>query len=310
MSVHRTRRDLSLKEKCDVLKKYDELGSTNLSQAAAALKLGISQSLLCRLLKNRNDIETSAVNNDSGTRKRKRCGKDDDVESALKKWFVSVRHKDTRLNGPLLQQKAEDLAKKLGKEDFRATNGWFYRWVKRENIAWCKPSGEAGEADAAAAHSWIRDVWPNLIAEYSPDNVFNADETGLYFRALPEHTYACKNEKTKGVKVCKERITVFCCVSMAGKREPLLVIGKSKKPRCFKGVKVLPVTYHNNANAWMTQEIFSEFLQSWDRRLTRKVLLLVDNCTAQRSTYSQKYRTSVPSSQYYLTSPAMRPRHN
>jgi hypothetical protein len=84
---------------------------------------------------------------------------------------------------------------------------------------------------------------------------YNADETGLYFRATPEHTYLFKNESAKGFKYSKERVTVLCCANMKGEKPDLLVIGKSKSPRCFRGVGSLPVDYYSNANAWMTSVI-------------------------------------------------------
>lgn len=83
----------------------------------------------------------------------------------------------------------------MGKDDFVATEGWFHRWKKCENISFVKPHGEQGEADQVAARLWINSEWSSLIAKYPQSCVFNADETGLYFRALPEHTYAFKNEK-------------------------------------------------------------------------------------------------------------------
>ncbi|XP_050527813.1 tigger transposable element-derived protein 6-like [Daktulosphaira vitifoliae] len=67
---------------------------------------------------------------------------------------------------------------------------------------------------------------------------------------------------------------------MTGEKKNLLVVGKSKHPRCFKGVKSLPVDYSANKNAWMTQEIFSQWLIKWDNELSRKMFFLVDNCTA------------------------------
>ncbi|GLV33559.1 hypothetical protein CBL_20277, partial [Carabus blaptoides fortunei] len=45
----------------------------------------------------------------------------------------------------------------------------------------------------------------------------------------------------------------------------------------------LPVEYHANKNAWMTSEIFRNWLTTWDLKLLhkqRKILLLVDNCAA------------------------------
>ncbi|XP_034935137.1 uncharacterized protein [Chelonus insularis] len=65
------------------------------------------------------------------------------------------------------------------------------------------------------------------------------------------------------------------------KKKKLLIIGKSQKPRCFKGVKSLPVDYANNRKAWMTSELFEKWFRDWDRDLVmKKILLLVDNCPA------------------------------
>jgi hypothetical protein len=49
-----------------------------------------------------------------------------------------------------------------------------------------------------------------------------------------------------------------------------LVIGKSKSPRCLKGVKNLPLEYAHNASAWMTASIFEDYLCNWDRQLNKK----------------------------------------
>jgi len=78
-------------------------------------------------------------------------------------------------------------------------------------------------------------------------------------------------------------MTLLCCASMLGEKKKLLVIGKSKQPRCFKGVKKLPVDYVPNSSLWMTQKFFSDWLSKWNRELVnqkRKILLLVDNCRA------------------------------
>lgn len=151
---------------------------------------------------------------------------------------------------------------------------------KRENLTFKKTYGEQKDADCTVADLWVEREWPKIFTRFSPENIYNADETGLYFRALPEHTYMLKNESAKGCKTIKERITILCCANMAGKKEKLLVIGKSKNPRCFKNVRSLPVDYFSNKNAWKTTWIFNEWLSKWDRNLERKIALLVDNCTA------------------------------
>ena len=62
-----------------------------------------------------------------------------------------------------------------------------------------------------------------------------SDETGCFYRALPEKSLAEKKD-CKGGKKAKERITISLFVNAAGGKEVPVVIGKSAKPRCFKGL--------------------------------------------------------------------------
>jgi hypothetical protein len=39
--------------------------------------------------------------------------------------------------------------------------------------------GAEKSADFLAADEWIKREWPKIIAEYSPKDTYNADETGL-----------------------------------------------------------------------------------------------------------------------------------
>ena len=87
--------------------------------------------------------EKVVLSNETSSRKRKRDGKDPEAERSLKKWFTSVRESDCRGDGPILKQKAEDVAKKLGYTTFSATDGWFSRWKKRENMLWSMFEGRS-----------------------------------------------------------------------------------------------------------------------------------------------------------------------
>lgn len=268
------RKDLSFQEKLEILEFYDKL--PKMSQRRAAVHLKISQPLLCKILKNRSAIEKSALNNVNIDRKRVRSGKDSQVEAALKIWFGRVRDKNGSINGTLIRQKAEEFAKEMGKENFTATDGWFHRWKKRENIVYKR--GNRKCTDVLSNEMWINTKWPKIIAEYSPENIYNADETGIYFHALPEDTYSSQREVTKGYESSGERVTVLCCANMAGQRRGLLVIGKSKNPRCFRGIKCLPVHYYSSVNASMTTAIFNTWLLKWDKELKQKIVLLISNC--------------------------------
>jgi hypothetical protein len=96
-----------------------------------------------------------------------------------------------------------------------------------------------------------------LLLNYTPDNIYNADETGLYFRALPDSTYVEKELRNQscGIKTVKDRITVLICCSMTEVKKQPLIIGKARNPQCFKNIHFFPVEYEYSLNAWMTSKI-------------------------------------------------------
>ena len=94
--------------------------------------------------------------------------------------------KGQKLSWPLLKEKAEDLAKKLGRTNFVATEGWLSRWKARHQIRYKRAHGEKGSADIKSAEEWTSTILPGLLEEYRPNEVDKADETGLYYRATPD----------------------------------------------------------------------------------------------------------------------------
>ena len=67
-----------------------------------------------------------------------------------------------------------------------------------------------------------------------------------------------------GTKQPKTRITIFVGANMDGSDKlPLIVIGKSKKPRAFKNV-TLPVEHTANKKAWMTGALFEDLMRKLD----------------------------------------------
>ena len=72
---------------------------------------------------------------------------------------------------------------------------------------------------------------PGISERYAPVDIYNCDETGLYYRALPDSGIVYKHEKPQGSKLNKERITVLACANMNGSdKRTLFVIGKAANP--------------------------------------------------------------------------------
>ena len=66
--------------------------------------------------------------------------------------------------------------------------------------------------------------------ELTEDQMYNADESGLFYRMLPNKTLASKlEESAKEYKKGKDRLTITACSNASGKYKfPLLSIRKSK----------------------------------------------------------------------------------
>ena len=122
-------------------------------------------------------------------------------------------------------------------------------------------SGESNDVDKNVVADFVKMI-PNLCNGYKAEDIFNADETGLFYRAMPDKTLANKSDSCKGGKLAKERLTVLLCASSRGEKLKPLVIGKSAKPRCFKNanIKEFPILWRSNRKAWMVMDLFSEWL--------------------------------------------------
>ncbi len=89
------------------------------------------------------------------------------------------------------------------------------------------------------------------------------------------------SKQLEGYKQNKEWITLAICYNGDGSDRLLFwVIGKYKNPHYFKNIdkNTLGCQYRNNSSAWMTREIFLEWLRGFDLHVSgRKVLLIMDN---------------------------------
>ena len=131
---------------------------------------------------------------------------------------------------------------------------------------------------------------------YLPQQVFNADETGLFGKKIPNRTYITKEEKTlPGHKPMKDRLILLLCGNASGefKVKPLLV-HHSNNSRVFKRYNVikskLPVMWRGSTKAWVTRQFFVEWIHEvfvsgvkkylQDKKLPLKCLLVLDNAPA------------------------------
>ncbi|UYV67552.1 hypothetical protein LAZ67_5001177 [Cordylochernes scorpioides] len=256
------------------------------SHSQVSRERNIPRSTISTIFKNKFAIKSAFLkSNFSSTLKRDRGGEFPEIEEALFRWIRQANAMKLAINGNILKEKAILLALKMGQDNFEASNGWLEKFKARRNIAFKRLHGEAGSVDANSVATWKGEIIPSLLAKYSPQDIFNADETGLFYKLLPNQTMTIRGEKCEGGKKSKERITVLVCCNMDGSEKlPLLYIGKYRRPRCFHGMNI-PSNYHFNKKAWMTGAIFTDWLKKLDqifKRRERKILLILDNCPAHQ----------------------------
>ena len=143
--------------------------------------------------------------------------------------------------------------------------------------------GESKAVTEEMTAPWTETALPTILSRYPLENIFNADEFGLFYQCLPNKTLHLKGEKCAGGKHSKICLTELAAGNAYGERLPMFVIGKANKPRCFKGVRNLPCRYRAQRKSWMTAELSEEWVRELDRTFSaakRKIALIIDNCTA------------------------------
>ena len=240
-------------------------------------------------------------------RKTMKKSEHETLSEALYIWFIQQREKGIPILGSFLKGKALQFYNQMEnncsqtEETFTASEGWLFRWKRRYNIRQLTICGERLSAENKLTElQKFKKRFHKMIERKAlgGDQIYNCDETGLYYRMLPLKTLASIEEKSApGYKKSKDRVTVLACSNVTGTHKmDLVVIGKSKNPRAFKNIKdksLLPVDYRSQKSAWMNGAIFEDwfrnkfvpgvekFLES--KGLPRKAVLVIDNAPSHPS---------------------------
>lgn len=167
--------------------------------------------------------------NSNAKRQRTSVNANRNLDDLLVCFITDCNNRRIGLSGPLIQEKARKLATELGIEDFKASNGWLEKFRKRSNIVFKTVSGERGDVDNSIVQNW-KERLPTLCQDYEPSDIFNMEETGLFYNLGKSTTFCVSGSDLTGGKRAKDRITVALCASMMGEKLKPLVIGKSRKP--------------------------------------------------------------------------------
>ncbi|XP_003418168.1 tigger transposable element-derived protein 1 [Loxodonta africana] len=295
-SAKRERKAITLDIKLEVLRRF-EVGE-KLSQIAKAL--GLAVSTVATIRDNKEKIKASsriATPLRASRLTRHRSAVMENMERLLSVWLEDQSQRNVPLSVSIIQEKAkslfDDLQREQGEssqaEKFNASKGWFARFKERH----CLPHFKMNSTPLSSNVDAYPEVLKSIIeeGEYTPQQVFNVDETGLYWKRMPEGTFISVEEKAEpGFKSSKDRLMLLLGGNAAGdfKLKPLLVY-HLENPAALKGYSKpnLPVIWRSNKKAWATRGIFHEWFTYFfcpavekycaQNNLTTKALLILDS---------------------------------
>ncbi|XP_059762010.1 tigger transposable element-derived protein 1-like isoform X3 [Balaenoptera ricei] len=270
-SAKRDRKAINLQVKLEVLRRFE--AGEKLSRIGRAL--GLSTSTVATIRDNKDKIRASsqaATPHAASKLTRSRSLVMENMERLLSAWIEEQTRRAVPVSVVLVQEKARSLFEELKRaqgegaeaETFGASRGWFARFKARHGLRSLGAGGEAARADAEAARRYPV-LLRRVIEEggYTARQVFNVDETRLFWRRLPGRTVPSTAEKPgPGFTAAQDLLTLLLGSNAAGdfKLKPLLVY-PSENPRALRGFSKpnLPVLWRSHRKAWVTVSLFQEW---------------------------------------------------
>ncbi len=253
----RKRKSLTAAQKKDICLK--KISTPSLKQKDIAKEYDVSEGMVSDILKKKD--RWIAIDNDSyqANLKREKKVQFPIIEEALTVWIDKLQARLV-LTESILATKALDFALLCKEDKFKASNGWLDNFKKRHNLKQYNIHGKASSVPIQDLAS-MREKLHQTLRDYDPKDIFNCDETGLFWKMKPSRTIS--NGPVAGTKQSKDRVTIlFTCNSE--KLRPLF-IHKYENPRALKNINKnsLPVNYYWNKKSWMQVSIWNDYLKNY-----------------------------------------------
>nr|XP_031531970.1 tigger transposable element-derived protein 1-like isoform X2 [Vicugna pacos] len=297
-SVKRNHKAINLQVKLEVLRRFE--AGEKLSRIGRTL--GLSTSTVATICDNRDKIRASsqAATPQAATKLMCSCSLVmENMERLLSVWIEDQNQRNVLVNVVLIQEKACSLFQELKQtqgggaesETFGASRGWFARFKAWHGLATPGAGGEAAHVDAEAMRRYPVLLWRVILeGGYTAQQVFNVDDTRLFWRWLPDWTVLSPAKKpAPGLRAARDLLTLLLGGNAAGdfKLKPLLVY-PLENPRALRGFSKpnLPMLWRSHKKAWVTMSLFQEWFVYFcppverycaQHGLRHKALLILDS---------------------------------
>lgn len=138
--IRRTRSTIPLSVKCEITKLAEE--NPRVTQGEIAQMFGIDRTTVSKILKRRYEY---LYHDGSSSAKRSRLtsGEYSDIEDGVSEWYAAMLiERKINVSKQLIQQKAISIAKAMGINDFKASDGWVNGFLDRFNTYFQQDMGK------------------------------------------------------------------------------------------------------------------------------------------------------------------------
>jgi len=291
MSTKKEYRSLNFTEKNKLITDREN----GMSYDKLAQKYKVAKSTISGIMKRKETIIEKSTWKVSSKQRRVRKAKFEQLEERVYEDFIKLKESPFKVvTNTWITERALQISAELGLVRFMASNRWLQRFKERYNLSAQQSSGESAKVNMDSVQNWLEKN-KDVLLKYKPNDIFNCDESGLFFKMLPNKTVHFKGEKCHGGTQSKQRLTVHFTTNMSGTEKlPPLIIGKTRRPRnfpklqkgkCHFSLSQLGCYYRHNRKAWMDSSLFEEYLKLLQAKFSkenRHILLLLDNFIAHK----------------------------
>lgn len=146
-------KELTLAKKIEVIRFLDSGNSERKTADHFKVSKGTVNNIKRKKEEYLNSIHVG--NNPGGRFRRVRKTENEDINNNVWNWFKKCRNSDIPISGPMIKQAALIYAKKVGNDNFQASNGWLQAFKKRHQLSFKSLPAESQEQSVAGINGRV-----------------------------------------------------------------------------------------------------------------------------------------------------------
>lgn len=226
------------------------------------------------------------------------------VRRILQEWISQSIWNGIPITSPIIQDTAQAVWHRIPANQREGNGSFSYKWISNFLSRMDFNISDLDEELPKTPKIWTfeeREQLKQLFSNVRPKDLFTLDETFLAYNLPLDYAQYEMSHIQRRIEVA----TVMLCSNLDGseKLKPL-VVGKYNSYRSFRnyfpddpsnpvqlsqlGEKMankFEISYHSNRKAWLTSNLFYNWLARWDKRLVadnRKIYVVLDDSCSHR----------------------------